>query len=96
MVACEVPDALRPFGRPKSMNYEREILRLLSERDAGKTICPSEVLSGTDKKNPELMESVREAARRLVAKGEIEITQKGQPIDPATIHGPIRLRKRKP
>ncbi|MBS2019535.1 MAG: DUF3253 domain-containing protein [Deltaproteobacteria bacterium] len=33
------------------------------------------------------------AARRLVARGEIVITQRGVPVDPSTARGPIRLRK---
>jgi len=39
-----------------------------------------------------LMEPVREAARRLAARGRIEVVQGGRPVDPATAHGPIRLR----
>lgn len=75
------------------MKYERENLKLLSEREADKAICPPETLSGADKKSLQMMESVRNAARALVARGKIEITQIGLVIDPATIHGPIRLRK---
>jgi DNA-binding FadR family transcriptional regulator len=37
---------------------------------------------------------VREAARRLVAKGLIEITQGGHVVDGSTARGPIRLRRR--
>lgn len=38
------------------------------------------------------MEDVRRAARRLVAKGLLEITQNNQLVDPSTAKGPIRLR----
>jgi len=38
------------------------------------------------------MEPVRMAARRLVARGEAEITQKGSVVDPSTAKGPIRVR----
>lgn len=72
--------------------YEETILNLLSGRERGKTICPSEVLGGPDKKDPAKMEQVRAAARRLEARGIIEITQRGQAIDSAQIKGPIRLR----
>ncbi len=40
-----------------------------------------------------LMERARVAARRLVAAGEVEITQKGQVVDPSTAKGPIRVRR---
>ncbi len=39
------------------------------------------------------MEPARQAARRLVAAGEIEITQGGHVVDPSTAKGPIRLRR---
>ncbi|HEY0883262.1 MAG TPA: DUF3253 domain-containing protein [Archangium sp.] len=42
----------------------------------------------------ELMEPVREAARRLVARGLIDITQGGQVVDASRARGPIRLRLR--
>ena len=32
------------------------------------------------------------AARRMVARGEAEITQKGSVVDPSTAKGPIRVR----
>jgi hypothetical protein len=38
------------------------------------------------------MEPARAAARRLVANGEIQITQRGNVVDPSTARGPIRLR----
>lgn len=57
-------------------------------------MCPSEALAPPDKQNPVLMEQVRTAAKRLVARGEIEILQKGKPVDPNAIRGPIRLRLR--
>ena len=41
----------------------------------------------------ELMDPAREAARRLVQRGEVEITQAGRVVDLATATGPIRIRK---
>jgi hypothetical protein len=38
------------------------------------------------------MEPVRAAARRLVASGQVEITQHGKVVDPADLKGPIRIR----
>ncbi len=79
------------FGNPPKL-LEDQIMVLLSQRGQGKTICPSEVLTEADKQNPEKMEEVRQAARRLVAKGFIEITQKGQVVELSKFKGPIRLR----
>lgn len=73
---------------------EQAILDLLARRREGATICPSEVARQTwpDDWRPH-MEEVRQAARRLVDRGEIEITQKGRPVDPSSARGPIRLRR---
>ncbi|CAM5611572.1 hypothetical protein SMICM304S_01081 [Streptomyces microflavus] len=40
-----------------------------------------------------LYEPARRAARRLVAAGEVEITQGGRPVAPAEARGPIRIRR---
>lgn len=74
---------------------ESAILDLLSQRSAGASICPSEaarLVSPLDWQP--LMEPARRAARRLVAQGRVEITQKGRPVDPSTAKGPIRIRLR--
>jgi hypothetical protein len=85
-------------GRTVDGKLEETILHLLAERGAGKTICPSEAaraVGGEDKAAWEpLMEPARAAARRLVAKGKIVITQGGQVVDGSTAKGPIRLRLR--
>lgn len=72
-----------------------EIIRLLTERAAGATICPSEAARsiGADGWS-ELMEPARAAARRLVADGVVDITQGGVVVDPSTAKGPIRIRLR--
>ena len=80
-------------------HLESEILRLLAERDSGKTICPSEVARSVAKSDERgdwepLMQPVRDAALRLVAEEKIVITQAGKPIDGRTAKGPIRLRLR--
>lgn len=76
---------------------EEAILRLLRERGAGKTICPSEAaraVAGDGERNAweALMEPARAAARRLVAGGRIVITQGGHVVDPSSAKGAIRLR----
>ena len=82
---------------------EETILRLLQERGAGKTICPSEAARtvagrGTLSDEPAiwqpLMEPARAAARRLVAAGRIDMTQGGHRVNASTAKGPIRLRLR--
>ena len=78
---------------------EAEIVRLLRARGAGKTICPSEaaraIASSEERAAWEpLMEPARAAARRLVSKGVLEITQQGHVVDASTAKGPIRLRLR--
>jgi hypothetical protein len=76
-------------------DYREAILSLLSTRKAGDTICPSEVLLPEQKVDKIMMEHVRRSARRLVSEGLIEITQKGQVVDPNSFRGPIRLRRLK-
>lgn len=76
---------------------EEAILVLLAERDAGKTICPSEaakLVGGKDARRDweGLMEPARAAARRLAAKGKIVVTQHGEVVDARTAKGAIRLR----
>lgn len=48
---------------------------------------------GTEDAWRELMEPARRAARRLVASGEVKITQGGRVVDPSTAKGPIRIRR---
>lgn len=72
---------------------EESIRGLLARTRAGGTICPSEAaraVGGEDWRD--LMEPARRAARRLVAVGEVEITQGGRVVDPSTAKGPIRIR----
>ncbi|GGY16165.1 DUF3253 domain-containing protein [Streptomyces xanthochromogenes] len=76
---------------------ERVILALLDSRDPSSSICPSDAAraayEGDDDGWRALMEPTRRAARRLVAAREVEITQAGRPVDPATAEGPIRIRR---
>lgn len=73
------------------------ILAALAQRRPGATVCPSEVAracGGEDWRA--LMEPVRTAARELEAEGELEVTQRGERVDPATARGAIRLRRAGP
>lgn len=72
---------------------EQGIRSKLASRARSSTICPSEVARDVGGENwAELMERARMAARRLVAAGEVEITQGGRVVDPSTARGPIRIR----
>ena len=72
---------------------EQAILSLLDARAGGATICPSEAARAVAPDWEQLMEPSREAARRLVAAGEVEITQGGQVVDPSRAKGPVRIRR---
>lgn len=73
---------------------ERTIRRLLERRDPGKTICPSDAARelGGDDGFRALMPTVRQAARAMVDRGELEVTQRGRVVDPDRARGAIRLR----
>jgi hypothetical protein len=73
---------------------EQAILSLLKSRAATSSICPSEAARLVFPADwAKQMEPARQAARRLVARGVIEITQQGKVVDPSTAKGPIRLRR---
>ncbi|WP_405786711.1 DUF3253 domain-containing protein [Streptomyces sp. NBC_00029] len=83
--------------RQMDQRLERAILELLERRGPTATICPSDaaraVYRGDDDGWRAYMEPARRAARRLVMAGEVEITQAGHPVEPATARGPIRIRR---
>ena len=73
---------------------EQTILTLLDARAADSSICPSEVARAVASVSwRDLMGPTRDAARRLVAAGTVEVTQGGTVVDPATTRGPIRIRR---
>jgi hypothetical protein len=75
-------------------DLESAILDLLKQRGKDKTICPSEAARKVAPEDWEpLMERTRQAARRLVAAGQIVITQRGTVVDPSHAKGAIRLRR---
>lgn len=79
--------------RPVDIALEATIRELLQQRARGTTICPSEAARVVEPAGWEaLMEPARAAARRLVATGEVVITQGGRVVDPSTAKGPIRIR----
>jgi hypothetical protein len=78
---------------PAGADAERKIAELLAEREPGRTICPSEAARALDEEGfRDLMPLVRDAAGRMAARGELEVTQRGEVVDVAEARGPIRLR----
>ncbi|WZH38055.1 MAG: DUF3253 domain-containing protein [Microbacterium enclense] len=72
------------------------IRELLAERDADKTICPSEAARAVGGEQwRDLMQPARDAAHELVGLGEVEVTQKGEVVDVTTARGPVRIRRKR-
>jgi hypothetical protein len=73
------------------------ILRLVQARGAGKSICPTDAARAVA---PEAwrtrLADVRRVAVALARDGRIDILRKGRVIDPAALHGVIRLRLHAP
>ena len=88
-------DACRRHGiNDTDRKLERTITDLLSARAADASICPSDAARAVGGETwRELMEPARRAARRLVAAGQLQITQDGTVVDPSTAKGAIRLRR---
>ncbi len=73
---------------------EESIRELLARRAPTSTICPSDAARAVGGDSwRELMEPARQAAQRLVDRGEVVITQKGEVVDLASARGPIRIRR---
>lgn len=85
---------------PEGPALEAAILALAARRGRSATLCPSEAtreVFGTHDKWPQnASERTRHAARRLAARGEIEVLQRGKVVDAARLRGPIRLRQAMP
>lgn len=76
---------------PTDQELEATILGLLA---AVPTIWPADAaraVGGDDWSR--LEEPARRAARRLVAAGQVQITQAGSVVDPSTAKGPFRIRR---
>jgi hypothetical protein len=72
-------------------DIQAKILELLHQREAGKTICPSDAARALAEDWRPLLKPVRRVARDME---EVEVTQKGRVVDPDTARGAIRLRLR--
>jgi hypothetical protein len=80
---------------PSSEDIEAVILRLVRERGADKSICPSEAAREIGGPHPDgwgpLMIPVRRVAVRLAQEGRIVVLRKGKPVDPTDFKGVYRL-----
>ncbi|MFD0934939.1 DUF3253 domain-containing protein [Methylobacterium trifolii] len=74
---------------------EETMLRLVAERGAGKTICPSEVARALGGPHSEgwgpLMQPVRRVAVGLAKAGRLPPLREGRPVDPDDFRGIYRL-----
>jgi hypothetical protein len=70
------------------------ILELARARGPAKTICPSDAARAVGGESwRDLMADAREIARDLARSGDVEISQKGEVLDPdQPWRGPIRIR----
>jgi hypothetical protein len=73
---------------------ERTIGALLDQRRPDASICPSEAARAVDPEGwRDLMPAARDAAGRLAAAGEVEVTQGDAVVDVARARGPVRVRR---
>lgn len=80
------------MSKATKQRIESTIRRLLRERGAGKTICPSDAARAIAPENfRQLMPRVREVAQKLVDEHEIVVMQRGRVVDLRSAKGPIRL-----
>lgn len=88
----------RPWWEPDEEGSTRERLTAtvltLARHRAPKTICPSDAARAAGGQRwRSLMPEAREVARQLACDGEVEVLQKGEPLDPAAPwKGPVRIR----
>jgi hypothetical protein len=79
---------------PSPSDLERALTALLDARAPTASVCPSEAARAVDPEGwRDLMPAAREAAARLVAAGEAEVTQGGEVVDVRTARGPVRVRR---
>jgi hypothetical protein len=83
---------------PMRQRLESSIRALAEHRGPSSSICPSDAARAVGGDNwRESMDDAREAARRLARSGDVEITQRGEVVDPdGEWSGPIRIRSARP
>ena len=83
------------FVRPDAQTIEEALLRLIAEREAGKTVDPQEAARELGGAHPDqwgpLMQPIRRAAVALAEQGRVVILRKGKAVDPRDFKGMYRL-----
>jgi Protein of unknown function (DUF3253) len=81
---------------PVRQRLKSSILALAEHRGPDSSICPSDAARAIGGENwRELMVAARELARELAKSGDVEITQRGNVLDPdGAWSGPIRITTR--
>src|ERR1700738_4916056 len=82
---------------PARQRLRSSILALAKHRGPDSSICPSDAARAIGGENwRELMVDARELARELAKSGDVEITQRGNVLDPESAwNGPIRITTRR-
>ena len=93
--AAKASAAIKPH-RPSEDEIAETLLRLVAERGADKTVCPSEVARALGGSHPDgwspLMQPVRRVAVQLTKAGRVAILRKGRVVpDPDDFRGIYRL-----
>jgi hypothetical protein len=77
---------------PSDEDIAAVLMELAHRRGRGASFCPSEVARALAQDWRPIMPEVRRVATGLAAAGQLQVTQKGQPVDPEAARGAIRLR----
>ncbi|MBX9980248.1 MAG: DUF3253 domain-containing protein [Mycobacterium gordonae] len=79
---------------PSGQRLESAMLALAELRGPDSSTCPSDAARAVGGGNwRELMDEARRIARELAKSGQVEITQRGEVLDPDTAwRGPVRIR----
>ncbi|MFP5322204.1 MAG: DUF3253 domain-containing protein [Acidimicrobiia bacterium] len=85
-----------PEPEARRARLRAAVLALSERRAPDKTICPSDAARAVGGEAwRSLMDEARDVARQLAVEGEVQVSQKGVPLDPAgEWRGPIRVRRR--
>jgi hypothetical protein len=82
-------------ARPDPHAIEVALLRLIAERDPGKSVDPTEAARELGGDHPDqwgpLMQPIRRVAVALAEQGRLVILRKGKPADPRDFKGVYRL-----
>ena len=79
---------------PVGQRLRAAILALAGHRGPDSSTCPSDAARAVGGENwRDLMADARDLARELAKSGEVDITQRGEVLDPDSLwRGPIRIR----